>query len=77
MQERLDDLVLAAGCAPHIARKAKVIERRRAMHGTAIVPDDDIAVRPFVAIDELALGREVSQLLEKRAPFVERHADDV
>src|SRR5690606_19737539 len=43
----------------------------------AIVPDQEVARTPLVAVDVLALRRERVQLLEQRAAFVLRPADDV
>ena len=42
-------------------------------HG-AVVPDDDIADRPFVSVDVSRLGREPGQPLEQRLALPMRHA---
>src|SRR5215470_11632347 len=64
-------------CAAQVAHLVLGIERRGAVHGTAVVPDDQVADLPLVAIDELRLRRKFHKLVEQRLTFLDRHAYDV
>src|SRR5215472_6955068 len=48
-----------------------------AMHRVAVVPDDEIALSPSMAIDELPLGRVLGQIVQQQAAIRDRPADDV
>src|SRR5579872_5811763 len=63
-------------CPAQIAWLAFVV-RPAAMHRVAIVPDDQIALAPFVAVDEASLRRMLLQVAEQQPPFGNRPADDV
>src|SRR5580693_5707886 len=66
------------GRSPHIARVAGVIEGRGAMHGAAIVPDNEIpCLMPAYRGRELRLGGEFGQFLQQFAPPLHGPADDV
>ena len=58
---------------PQIAR-LRLIVRPTAMHRAAIVPDDQIADPPLMAVDELALRRVRIQIPQQQAPFGHRPA---
>jgi hypothetical protein len=51
----------------HVAQHAPVFGREifAPMHGTAVVPHEQIARRPFVDIDELGSLQMVEQLVEQ------------
>src|SRR5260221_9247573 len=63
--------------AAQVAHLVGGVERRRAVHGAAVVPDDQIPDLPLVAIDKLRLRREFHQLAEQPLTFLDRHADYV
>ncbi len=46
------------------------------MHGAAIVPDQDVALAPAVAVLILRLSRVIGQRVEQRVALRARHADD-
>src|ERR1051326_5409751 len=52
-------------------------KRRGAVHGAAVVPDDEVADPPLVHVDEARLRGELHQLVEQRPALVARPADDV
>jgi hypothetical protein len=69
--------VLAHSGAALVGGMVRCFERRGAVHGAAVVPDDEVADLPFVTVDELGLCREFDQLAEQRLPLLDRHADNV
>src|SRR5258705_423565 len=62
--------------AAELAAILRVVERPRAVHGGAIVPDHEIADAPGVAIDELRLGRVLRQIAKEQSPLRDRPVDD-
>src|SRR5688572_8045148 len=77
---------LADGRLPRVARHGRPlheavvaggVERRRPMQHAAVVPDDQVALPPLVAVAELRLGDEGGELAEQRAAVLDRHPDDV
>src|SRR5476651_2578862 len=68
---------LQHGRPPHVTAVRCVVERDAAMHGAAVVPDDDVADPPFVAVQELRLRRKIHQLAQQGATLVYRPADDL
>src|SRR5579883_2088808 len=58
-------LVAAHPEAVHLANVLGVVEEGAGVQRAAIVPHQDIADLPFVAIDEAVLGGEVDQLLHQ------------
>ena len=55
------------GRAVHVALVAFVIERRRAVLGTAVVPQDGVADAPLVGVDGVGPGRLGEQVVEQAA----------
>src|SRR5436305_15241012 len=53
------------------------VVRAAAMHRVAVVPDDEVALSPFMAVDELPLGRVLIQVVQQQATVRLRPADDV
>src|SRR5690242_4338971 len=53
------------------------IVRPTAMHGAAIVPDDDITDAPAMAVDELLSRRVRRQIPQQQTAFTDRPAADV
>src|SRR6266446_3613153 len=62
--------------AAELAAILHVVERPRAMHGGAIVPDHQVADPPFVTVDELPLGRVLRQVAQHQTPLRQRPVDD-
>jgi hypothetical protein len=46
--------------------------RRRAVKDAAVVPDDEVALLPLVAVAELGLGHVLQQLFQQGAPVLHR-----
>lgn len=61
----------------HEALVAGGVEGCGAVEDAAVVPDDQVAILPFVAVAELGLGDVIQQLLQERAAVLHRHAHDV
>ena len=73
----LDRRALAGdGSAPHVADFVDVVEGAGAMHGRAVVPDDQIVLLPFMRIDELGTGGFFRQIADQGEAFRTRRADD-
>ena len=73
----LDRRALAGdGSAPHVADFVDVVEGAGAMHGRAVVPDDQIVLLPFMGIDELGSGGVLRQIADKGEAFRTGRADD-
>ena len=62
--------------ALHVALPAQVVELGAAMHGAAVVPDDEVVQPPAMGVDELPLRGMGHELLDQRAAFLLRHAED-
>src|SRR6266853_755417 len=62
--------------AAQIARLILVM-RAAAVHRVAIIPDHEIADPPFMAVDELRLGREIAEVVQQEPALRHRPADDV
>src|SRR6185503_8975671 len=62
--------------APQVARVVLVVEGAGAVHRALVVPHDEVADPPLVAIDELALRRVLGQLAQQHHRFGHRPADD-
>ena len=65
----LDTFLLAGICniahrsALHVALPAQIIELDSAVHGTAIVPHDEVLYPPTMGVNELPLRRVCNELL--------------
>ena len=53
-----------------------VVEGPRAVHGGAVVPDDEVAEAPRVAVHELRLGRVLDQVPQEEPALGHRPVDD-
>ena len=62
--------------ALHVALPAQVVELGAAVHGAAVVPDDEIVHPPAVGVDELPLRGVGEELLDQRAAVGFGHAKD-
>ena len=71
-----DRLVAAHGGAVHLAARRGVVGVHP-VHHAGVVPDDQVAHRPFVAVDALGGRRPFEQVVEQRLALGEVHADDV
>src|ERR1700733_4841551 len=56
---------------------SRLVEVAAAMHRRTGIPDDEVALPPIVAIDELALRRVLDQLAEQQAAFGHGPPDDL
>ena len=73
----LDRRTLAGdGSAAHVADFVDVVKGAGAMHGRAVVPDDQIVLLPFMGIDELGPGGVLRQIADKGEAFRTGRADD-
>src|SRR5262245_39739228 len=61
---------------PQVAR-LRLVVWPAAMHGAAIVPDDQVADLPAMAVDELIVRRVRRQIPQQQTPFGHRPAEDV
>src|ERR1700733_13761202 len=61
--------------AAHVARES-LIERQPAMQGAAVVPHDQVADPPGVAICRAGARRMFDQFHQKQPPVRHLHADD-
>ena len=61
--------------AAHVARLA-LVEAADAMHGLAVIPDDEVVLPPHVRIDKLALRCVLRQIANEVACFRHRPTDD-
>src|SRR4030095_2868225 len=48
---------------------ARVVVGEAAVHGRAVVPDDEVAHAPRVAVDELALGSVLDEIAQQQPPL--------
>src|SRR5208282_6165546 len=62
--------------APHQAVLVRRVAARRHMDGRDVVPHEDVADPPFVAVLELRTGLEVEEEVEELAARARRQADD-
>src|SRR5215831_11913392 len=62
--------------ALHVAFPPQVVELRAAVHGAAIVPDNQVMNAPPMGVDELPLGGMGDELVDQRAAVRLRHAED-
>ena len=60
----------------HVAFPAQVVELRAAVHGAAIVPDNQVMNTPPMGVDELPLGGMGDELVDQRAAVRLRRAED-
>jgi hypothetical protein len=67
--------IAGEGGAAHVARLLGG-ERAAAVHGLAVVPHHQIADRPFMRVDELALGGVLDQVAQEGARLGDPPADD-
>src|SRR5437868_8434842 len=74
-RRRSERHVAADRAAVHEALVALVIVRRGGVQGRAIVPEDEVADAPAVAVDESVAGGVPVELIEQPAAFVGREAD--
>src|SRR3546814_7431343 len=52
------------------------VEGRRAMHGAAVVPEDEVARTPLVGIDDVGTGRILAELLQECRALLRRQSLD-
>src|SRR5580700_4862422 len=62
--------------ALHVAFPAQVVEFGAAVHGAAVVPDDEIVHPPAVGVDELPLRGVRQELFDQRTAVGFGHAKD-
>jgi hypothetical protein len=60
----------------HDAMERRIVERLDGMHRAAIVPHDDIVIRPGVAVHVPFRSGASDQFVEQRTAFGRRHALD-
>src|SRR5262245_57710245 len=60
----------------HVAFPAQVVELSAAVHGAAIVPDNQVMNAPPMGVDELPLGGMGDELVDQRAAVRLGHAED-
>src|SRR5262245_9732371 len=60
----------------HVGFPAQVVELRAAVHGAAIVPDNQVMNTPPMGVDELPLGGVGDELVDQRAAVRLGHAED-
>src|SRR5262249_16051653 len=63
--------------AVHLAPRALGVVGIRLVHGAAIVPDEDIALLPAMAVLEARLGCVRDELVEKRIALAPLEPDDL
>ena len=64
------------GDTPQLAGVLRILERRRAVHGAAVVPDDEITDTPVVAVDEVALLGVLDEIAQQQASLGHGPVDD-
>ena len=57
-------------------RLIEVVVLGRLMQSLAIIPHDDIARSPSIAVDELRLSRVFSEIVDELDAIFGRHADE-
>src|SRR5580693_7813091 len=62
--------------ALHVAFPAQVVELGAAVHGAAVVPDDEIVQPPAMGVDELPLRGMGEEFLDQRAAVGFGHAEN-
>ncbi len=55
--------------ALHVALPAQIVELGAAVHGAAIVPDDEIVDAPAMGVDELPLRGVGDEFVDQRTPL--------
>src|SRR6266403_4093130 len=69
-------LDVEGGHAAKLTAILRVVERPRAVHRRAVVPDHEVPDAPLVPVDVLALGRVLRQIVQEEAPLRDRPVDD-
>ena len=55
--------------ALHVAFEPQIVEIGAAVHGAAVVPDDEVVHAPAMGVDELPLRGVRHQFIDQRAAF--------